>query len=367
MSLGVTVPTLRTLKATIRSDLADGAPYGIAWWEPTSASSRARRILIADHLYACTDSVTHHLVAARLHWFQFLEHRDRENATFDKNARIDGNGKLTFCPPRNALEWLYMSGRPTQLHSDGLVVALGSALDCFAGTIVGVSALPIELKRANFVTVQKELRKVAAASADQSKIRVLQAGLSNQLELQIGKYQPVNWLDWMRRHRNMLVHRGRPHGVEQIVPATREVDPVRGVRWNTETHLRLYPELSAVEADLVTERFGSEAMAENAGSVLQRLTRSVTEFIDAASQLLLDVWLERQRDPDARVQPLSQWKRTRLSPGGGPSMRTEDVASITANPLLRERRRAAALDDEQRDLWDEADMKRWIPKQPKTA
>ena len=366
-SLGVKVPTLRALRATIRSDLADGAPHGISWWGPTSTSSRARRMLIADHLSACTDSVTHHLVAARLHWFQFLEHRDRENAVFGKNARVDTDGRVTFSPPRTALEWLYMNGRPTHLHSDGLVVALCSALDCFAGTIVGVSALPIELKRADFRTVRTELQKIAAAPQDQRKIRALQADLSSQVELQIGKNQPVDWLDWMRRYRNMLVHRGRPLGVEQVVPASHEVDPVRGVRWKTETHLPLYPELSAVEADLVTERFGPEAVAENSGSVLQRLTRSVTELIDAVSQLLLDVWLERQQHPDTRMQPLSQWKRTRLSPGGGPAMRTEDLASITANPLLRERRRAAALDDEQRHLWDRADMKRWLPKKSTTT
>src|SRR4051812_41590828 len=79
-ALGVDVPHWTRLEAAILDDISVKPPYGIQWWAPSPGTSR--RILISDHLYACTHSVTDNLVEAGLHRLDFLDYAEQEDTRF---------------------------------------------------------------------------------------------------------------------------------------------------------------------------------------------------------------------------------------------------------------------------------------------
>src|SRR5688572_25814151 len=62
-----------------------------------------------------------------------------------------GEPRIRHPKPTCALDQL--PGRLATLHVVGCLRALNSALDCLAGTIVGVAAIPTDIQRATFGSV----------------------------------------------------------------------------------------------------------------------------------------------------------------------------------------------------------------------
>lgn len=350
-ALGVDVPMWEQLARTIFSDLTTHPPYGIGWWDPHPGTSW--RILISDQLYACTESVSTNMIEAALHWLEFVDSADRHSDRFVHAVRFE-NRMPIFNPPRpqNPLEEL--SIQMVRLHVAGVVRALAGALDCMAGTIIGVLALPRSILKADFGQVRELLKKKVANKSTESE-RV-QASFAEEFERLIGIAGPAEWLDWELAFRNMLVHRGRRIDVGQYVPKTPVLygpgsQPIPRVR--VVNHLPRDPGRSDVEVFLEPSR--TLVLTEDADQTLNGLLNSTRLLIQGAAKELIKVWNWR-RHSRSLPQPAEQWPSGAstdsigfcgYAPGSfeyGPDM-------MLTHPIVAQRISAAALDDLARPQW----------------
>lgn len=162
-ALGVEIPSWRDLESIILGDLTPHAPYGVAWWAPHPGTSR--RILISDQLYACAVSVSGNMVEAGLHWLEFLDYSARESDRLADAVQIQ-NGRLAMVAPRPRSPLEELLSQLERMHILGVVRAVSGALDCLAGTIIGVVALPTSILRADLNIVRKRLREIKDTSMD---------------------------------------------------------------------------------------------------------------------------------------------------------------------------------------------------------
>lgn len=351
-ALGVDTPTWEQLARMIFADLTTRPPYGIGWWAPHPGTSR--RILISDQLYACTESVSTNMIEAALHRLEFVDSADRHGDRFVNAVRFE-NGRPSFNPPRplNPLEDL--SIQMVRLHVAGVVRALAGALDCMAGTIIGVLALPKSILKADFGQVRGVLKKKAAGKSTDGEIVL--ASFAEEFERLIGTAGPAEWLDWELAFRNMLVHRGRRIDVGQYVPRAPALlgpggQPILRVR--VVNHLPRDPGRSDVEVFLEPSR--TLILTEDADQTLDGLLRSTKTLIEGAAKELIKVWNWRREHPDSLPQPTEQWPNGAstdsigfcgYAPGSfeyGPDM-------MLTHPVVAQRISAAALHDDARPQW----------------
>ena len=228
-ALGMALPNLRKLEEAILADLVPSPPYGISWWGPSLRP--ALRILVSDQLYACTTSVSDNLYEASLHWREFLDWKDRDDELIPVNVE---SGQPEPGTPERTNPLQVLTPQMKQLHAIGVIRALSSALDCLAGTIVAIVALPTNILRADFKRVQGKLKNARKQEAsDRTKAREIQAQLSDTIDSLIDQHGPPGWVRWMLDYRNMLVHRGRRIECGQIVPSrvlSSDGSPARAVR-----------------------------------------------------------------------------------------------------------------------------------------
>jgi hypothetical protein len=169
-ALGVATPTWSQLETTLLGDLSTELPYGIAWWAPHPGTSR--RILISDQLYACAHSTGDNLIEAGLHWLEFLDFADRESDRLAYAVKFE-NGEFVVKAPRRQSPFEDVGLELVRLHVAGMVRALAGALDCMAGSIIGVVALPTRILRADFGVV----RSMAARFSSSSILRAPRSGV----------------------------------------------------------------------------------------------------------------------------------------------------------------------------------------------
>lgn len=211
-ALGMELPHWTMLETHIFGGFTEQPPYGIGWWAPDPGTSR--RILIADQLYCCTVSVAGNMTEAALHWLEFLDAVDRDSARFADAVQIENGRPIISAPrPHSALDQL--APELVRVHYAGIVRALASALDCLAGVVIGVAALPMSILRADFDKARNNLNRIAGAANDGEK---MQAQFGAMLEAAIAAAGPPGWLKWTLDLRNMLVHRGRRFEYGQFVP-----------------------------------------------------------------------------------------------------------------------------------------------------
>ena len=241
------------------------------------------------------------------------------------------------------------------MHVAGVVRALSGALDCLAGTIIGVVALPRSILRANFNSVRKQLRSIQDVSTDGGRH---QAKFGRTLEDLIGSVGPDGWLDWMLAFRNMLVHRGRRTELGQYVPKQTllygpDGQPV--LRAHRVTHLPRDPARSDVEVFLYSPH--TLVLTEDAAQTLHGLLVSTKSLIERAAYHLKEVWIWRRARPQGLPQPEAQWPNCpanepiRFS-GYNPGTFEFSPSMAMMHPVLARRFRSAALDDESRRHWD---------------
>ena len=212
-ALGVDTPNWSQLETSILDDLSVGPPYGIGWWAPAPGTSR--RILISDQLYACTHSTSDNLVEAALHWLEFLDFAERESDRLAYAVTLE-NGEFVVKAPRRQSPLEDIGLQFVRLHVAGMVRALAGALDCMAGSIIGVAAVPTRILRADFGVVRSVLKKITEKPATEGQ--TVQASFATKLESLIASNGAEGWLDWALAFRNMLVHRGRRIEIGQFVP-----------------------------------------------------------------------------------------------------------------------------------------------------
>jgi hypothetical protein len=332
-------------------------PYGVAWWAPHPGASR--RILISDQLFACAQSVSDNMIESAIHWLEFRDGSERLSDRF-ANAVVLENGTPVVRMPRPESPLEELSLYTMRLHYLGCVRALAGALDCMAGTIIGVSALPTSILRADFRKVRRLLAESAVAAAA-TEGKGVQAGLAAKLESLIGSVGPTGWLDWALAFRNMLVHRGRRIEIGQYIPRTPVLyapdgQPVPRVR--VVTHLPCDPGLSDVEVFLQPSR--TPVLTEDVGQTLDGLLKSTKALIEGAAQFLSQVWDWRRAHPDSLHQPKEQWpggasREATSFAGYAPGSFEYSPDMMTTHRIVLRRIRAAALDDQSRPQWQAFD------------
>lgn len=209
------LPSCAALENEVLADLTEQPPYGIGWWAPDPGASR--RILISDQFCCCLASVASNMTEAALHWLEYLDASDRDSARFADAVRMEPAGP-TISPPRPRSPYDQLGPDFMRIHQAGTIRALASALDCFAGVIIGVAALPLSILKADFAGVRRTLGKITDATVGAK----MQAQFARRLETTIATAGPSGWLDWTLDFRNMLVHRGRRIELGQYLP----IEPV---------------------------------------------------------------------------------------------------------------------------------------------
>src|SRR5712692_3979436 len=164
------------------------------------------------------------MVEARLHLLELREARDK-SAT-ETARRMD----LSLGRPQLLRSARAADGIPdlaVAVHLAGLLRAMGSALDCLAGVVIGVAAVPQPILWADFGNVtRKYLWKVTA----EDSTKRIHADLGLRLREIIDQAGPQGWLDWTLAYRNMVVHRGRHQNLKRLVPTPSRVVTPAGQR-----------------------------------------------------------------------------------------------------------------------------------------
>ena len=342
-ALGLELPNLRLLEQVILDDLQATPPFGISWWD--SSMDPAHRILISDQLYCCARSVSENLTEAGLHRLEFLNWRDRQNDL------ISIEGKNGPIPPRSRCENALpaLTDQMTTLHVAGVARALSSALDCLAGTIVAVIALPMEVLTAGFNRVRhhlKGVRKKNSSSRTDNERR--HADFSDWLEDSIAQSGPLGWVEWLLDYRNMLVHRGRRIQMGQIIPSEvlgPDGLPARAIQI---THLPRDPGRSDVQVLRDLDSLDGVLLSEDAGTTIDELVKSASSLAEAIAMELHRSWTWRRGHPSSMVQPLEQWReRGHAVEFSGFKAREFNLAFsdglVQMHPIMAKRLRAAAV------------------------
>jgi hypothetical protein len=350
-ALGVDLPSWMQLERAIFNDLTEQPPHGIGWWAPYPGTSR--RILISDQLYACAVSVSDNMVEAGLHWLEFLDYADRESDRLADAVKIQ-NGRPTMVAPRPHSPWEELGNQLQRMHIVGVVRALSGALDCLAGTIIGVIALPTSILRADLNSVRKLLSQIKDASTDGGRVQKQFGATFEDLIKSVG---PVGWLDWTLTFRHMLVHRGRRIEFGQFVPRTPVLygaggEPIPRVR--RVTHLPRDPGRSDVE--VLLDPLQTSLLTEDAAQTLGGVLVSTKRLIEMSANRVMEVWTWRRTNPGSLPQPVEQWAEGRATgsigfSGYAPGMFEISPDQMMMHPDLARRLRSAALDDASRPQW----------------
>lgn len=358
-ALGVEIPAWDALEDRIFADLIEDAPYGIGWWAPHPGTSR--RILISDHLYACTASVSTNLVEAGIHLLELIDAIERED-DFHADAIhiVRGTPTMRLRPRTTALEAL--GPEIVRMHEAGVARALSGALDCAAGSIIGVMALPRNILKADFMGVVLYMRN--RKDWQQTQGHDYQRTFLADLNSIIDKAGPAGWFDWLLNFRNMLVHRGRRLEIGQFLPREPVLLDGRGrpvLRARVVTHLPLQPERSDV--DIHREPNLPPVLTEDSRQTLEGAMGSVRSLLGALAERLNAAWDWRKANPAVLPQPQQQWAEV-LPPAQGqaegfggyaPGSHPYEPEQLMSHPRIGHRMLAAALFDHQRAQWHNFD------------
>jgi len=364
-ALGLPTWRWKELEALILDDFVEHSPYGIGWWAPYPGTSR--RILISDQLYACVTSVSANMIEAVLHWLEYQDCAERDSERFADIVQIrDGQLDVVLPRPRNALEEL--SREMVVMHVAGMARALSAALDCLAGVIIGVIAIPTPILTADLGRKIREFfTKIGQGTTDGEKV---QADFHRKFSEVIASVGPDGWLLWALDFRNMLVHRGRRLECGQFVPKLPQIygpDGKQVLRYRRLTYLPRNPGMSDVEVwrdtPMTSARDPLEVLvlAEDATQTLGGLLDSMKAMISETAKLLIEVWKWRRDNPRILTQPAAQWpKGAAIAPASafqGYAPRSRDLSSsiVSTHPIVWRRFRAASLDDASRSQWDTFD------------
>ena len=354
-ALNVQTPHWEALERRIFNDFTTEQPYGIGWWAPHPGTSR--RILISDQLHACTTSVSTNLIEAGVHWLELLDAVDRED-TFQADVIQIVDGQLEMCARPRLTPLESLGPDMVRLHQVGVARALSGALDCTAGTIIGVMALPLSILKADFIGVQRYFgRRRAATTEGETR----QEQFAIQLTETIGRVGPAGWLDWVPNFRNMLVHRGRRIEMGQFVPRESELCDASGkpiLRARIVTHLPLEPDRS--DMDVHREPDLPPVLTEDVRQTLEGSMRSVCALVEALGEQLSVAWEWWKEYPAKLTQPQAQWphvghtatpsRRPRFA-GYAPGSHAYKPGMFSSHPDTAARLLAAALMDHQRHEW----------------
>jgi len=351
-AIGIKLPHWASLESEIFADFVEQRPYGIGWWAPGPGTQR--RILVADQLSCCLASVPGNMTEAALHWLEYQDASDRDNARLAEAVKLRRSGPVIDVPrPRSASEQL--APDLVRMHQAGLIRAIASALDCLAGVIIGVAALPKSILTADFKGARKTLKAIKGANSVGAAV---QADFATKLESAINAVGPEGWLDWTLDLRNMLVHRGRRIELRQfseIEVVLLGADGRSAPYFRRASHLPRDPGRSDIEV-LIEMPWGNMVLHEEETTTLQGLVKSTGFLLEATAGHLLDLWRWRRDHPGDLHQPIDQWKKGPSKQSTGFNGYAPDALPLNPalgamNPKTARRVLAAAIDDAAKPQW----------------
>ncbi len=343
------VPSAEKLAGEILHDL-DLTNHGVKWWGYLAVHER---ILIGDYLYQCVNAIQVNLTEAKLHYFEWLDTRDKENDRIANAVSLDDVGEARLKHPSSHSGLDDLPERLQRLHLGGFFRAIGSSLDCLGGAIIGVLGLKISLRRGDLNEAEKTLRLTRPTDAGSKLQKSFLDSFANAKE----RSGPEDWLKWTNQYRNMFVHRGRRASSYEVIPREHLFyDPNGQIipRATSKLHLARFPDRSEVEALIVGKHTW---LGEDAADTLSLIFESCRALQEETCERLCSIWDERRRNPTLIQQPIEQWKtkiRSCRFAGYDPSKPfLGDTMNLSGS--LAHRIRAAAVDDAQRSLWDGSD------------
>jgi hypothetical protein len=328
---GWVLDDLGTLEHELRDNL-DQRYLGFAAWRD-QAIGEQRRILISDHLLDAVGDVSTNLVEAKVHLSSFREISHEEASKV--RWRPDLGGGFAPIMGRSPEETVRSAERG--MHLAGLLRAVGSTLDCLGGAVIGLGALPVDLKkRADWNSARNALRK-----ADKRTRELL------DLDALVESAGPPGWSDWTLAMRNLYVHRPRPMQMSYVRPIYKASTGPRIVNYLPRT-----PADSFVESFVRSGSYAQTLLPEDATTTMTHVTTSVVEVAAALSTRLLQLWRDRLAG-DWLEQPAMQWGRPSATPGFDGYVKDEPFPrergiGLMLNPVGVLRINAAALNDKAR-------------------
>jgi hypothetical protein len=321
---------LWTLERELRENL-DCRRYGFAAWLEQPLDDQ-RRILISDHLLDAVNDVSTNLVEAKIHLSSFRA-LSNEAATRVKWRPDLGGG---FQPRLSESPHEALKSAERSAHLTGLLRALGSTLDCLGTAVVGLAALPVNLKRSDWAQARKALRKAGGPTQELLDLDAL-----------VESAGPPGWSDWTLQMRNRYVHRPRPMQLSYLRPI---YQPSAGPR--IVGYLPSTPSDSWVESFARAGSAPSSILPEDATTTMAHVTTSVVAVTSTLSARLLALWRARL-ECDWLVQPEVQWRKPSAPPSFEGYVKDERMPrgrgmSMMLNPIGTLRMEAAALLEKQR-------------------
>ena len=348
-ALGVRTPAAHAVFEEIAADLSNTL-FGIGWWAPHP--DKHRRILIADQLVLCAQSVEANVVEARLHLLELREARDKAAALMRGRVTATSAGARLQAAERAGDE---LPAAMATLHMGGLLRAIGSALDCLAGVTIGVAAIPLSILRADFSRVLNFLRVLVPADEGTRA----QGEIGKSILVAIERVGPPGWLAWALDYRNMLVHRGRQMTMTHLLPEKSPILSATGLPTVYSRPVVLLPnDPGRSEVEVLLDAPANHFMlTEDATLTVEGVYESTVQLVEAASLVLLDLWRRRRNSPSLLVQPKKQWERipaTQPCGFAGYAPGTIEMAreGMHVHSLFYRRLLAAALTDPQRGEWE---------------
>jgi hypothetical protein len=177
---------------------------------------------------------------------------------------------------------------------------------------------------------------------------------------------PGGWLIWIIDLRNMYVHRARRTVFSQIVkeqmvskilnskgdPIAKSLKLIRRLAFN--------PDNTDVEAWLQKKNY--MMLNEEAGETLSKVMDSSLQFVSEILDYLLNLWIERRKNPQLRTQPNNQWRINKKGFDGNCDFEGYDpnklpkFTKIFANRVMGKRMASASVLDHNFNNWDKFDL-----------
>lgn len=350
-AIGADIPSAGKLIEEIFNDF-DTDSFGISWW--TSLPTE-ERILISDYLFQCVNGIGTNLVEAKLHYLEWLDTRKRNNEKIaDAISRnLSGDFNFELSSPKSPLDELYQ--KLEELHICGFFRAIGSILDCLGATIIGVLALPKDLRKASINNAKEALKKIK-----DSGVSNLQTDFFDFYEEVKKSCEAEDWLEWTDQYRNMYVHRGRRTTYYGVVPRKIQLLDFEGqpnLRAESTMHLAKYPDRSDVEAFIKSKDIN---LSEDAEITLSGIFNSCRNLNENICERLLNIWQQRRSNPTLLEQPLKQWNdnfRQCNFLDYDSNSKPLDADAAFVNPILSRRMRSSLVLDSQRAFWSNSKWK----------
>ena len=300
--LDVRCPSVDALVQELLSRLQPPSPDKREW-----TRTDQRRVLVADHVFACAGAVSNNLADAVIHFWELLHQWEIIGKKHLRVLTVDGAVE----PPAPRTVGAFLPEWRAAQELAGVFGSIASTLDCLAATIIGVFELPLNLVKASFGGVFDWLTTDDKRARQRTFAQTEFGTWLNDVFQAVG---PEDWRQWCLDYRHTLVHRARRTEMRQgsvehvLYDASGNAIP----RVNQTVLLLRDADLSNTEALVQFARYHI-TLTEPADVSLRGLIDSATKLVDRVAARLLQE--TRSRPADDRSEPLAkQWPSVRFKP-----------------------------------------------------